>query len=53
MMRMVRLLRLLKLLKLLRILRASRVLTRLEMRIALTYTANEMVKYVIVIVVTL
>lgn len=51
--KMVRLLRLLKLLKILRVLRASRVLTRLETRFAMTYTTNEGIKYCVVIIVTL
>lgn len=49
----VRLTRLLKLLKLLRVLKASRVLARFQTRTALTYTSSEMVKYTLIIIVTL
>ena len=51
--KLIRLTRLLKLLKLLRILRASRILSRFQTRYALTYTASEMAKYTLVIIVTL
>ena len=51
--KIMRMVRLLKLLKLLRVLRASRVLNRFQTRVAMTYTTSEMVKYVILIIVTL